>query len=190
MTPKPTVRYQNILRAIGQGLETLNVDSFDLLEASDNEFVAGGNCNRSTNSYKPKPSRKKSFLTLFSNNRKLKTTRTSVLERFNFVGLRFTRDDIELLDRKGKVLRSSENACPPNPHSIAHILRMTGVYLDYKRSRLLGLSWHQQILTLWHINTLGAEVKEEFTPPDLYDVWVHQFKKRKPIRVLKPTGSD
>ena len=112
------------------------------------------------------------------------------MERFNFVGLRFARDDIELLDRKGKALRSSENASPPNPHSIAHILRMTGVYLDYKRSRLLGLSWRHQILTLWHINAFGAEVKVELTLPDLYNVWVHQFKKRKPIRVLKPTGSD
>ncbi len=67
---------------------------------------------------------------------------------------------------------------------------MTGVYLDYMRSRLLGLSWRHQILTLWHINAFGAEVKEEFTPRDLYDLWVQQFKKRKPIRVLKPTGSD
>lgn len=190
MKPQPTVRYQQILRAIGQGLETLNVDSFDLLEASDNEFVVGGNCNRSTNSHKPKRSPKKSFLTLFCNNIKLKNTRASVLERFNFVGLRFNRDNIELLDRKGKALRSSENARPPNPHSIAHILRMTGVYLDYKRSRLLGLSWRHQILTLWHINAFGAEVKVELTLPDLYDVWVHQIKKRRPIRELKPTGSD
>ena len=91
MKPKPALSYQNILRTIGQGLENLNVNSFDLLAVSENEFVVGGNCKRAKTPRARKPSLKKSFLSLFRNNDKPKTARTSVLERFNFVGLRFTR---------------------------------------------------------------------------------------------------
>jgi hypothetical protein len=188
MKPEPTICYENILRAIGQGLENLDANSFDLLEASDNEFVVGGECNKTKTLHAPKPGHKKSFLSLFRSEDKPKTTRTSVLG-FNFVGLRFTSSDIELLDQKGKVLRSSGYSSP-NPQRLSHILRMTGTYLDYHGSRLLRLSWHQEILTLWHINRRSVEVKDLFTPLNLYDQWVHQFKKRKQLRVLKPTGSD
>jgi len=189
MKPESTVCYENILRAIGQGLEKLDVNSFDLLEASDTEFVVGGECNKTKTLHAPEPSPKKSFLSFFRSHDKPKTTRTSDLG-FNFVGLRFTGSDIELLDQKGKVLRSSGDSCPPNPQSLSHILRMTGTYLDYHGSRLSRLSWHQQILTLWHINRRNVEAKDVFTPLNLYDQWVHQFKKRKQLRVLKPTGSD
>ena len=190
MKPKPALSYQNILRTIGQGLENLNVNSFDLLAVSENEFVVGGNCKRAKTPRARKPSLKKSFLSLFRNNDKPKTARTSVLERFNFVGLRFTRQDIELLDRKGTVLRSRGNRHPPNPHSIAQMLRMTGGYLGSKGGCLLGLSWRHKILTLWHLNGLGVEVKEVYTPANLYDLWVHQLMQRKPLHGLKPTGSD
>jgi hypothetical protein len=37
---------------------------------------------------------------------------------------------------------------------------------------------------------MDIEAKDIFTPLNLYDQWVHQFKKRKQIRPLKPTGSD
>ncbi len=190
MKRKPSVRYHNILRAIGQGLENLNVNSFDLLESSENEFVVAGDCSRTKARSGFPLSPKKSFLSLFRTDDKRKTTRNSSLKRFNFVGVRFTDEEIELLDRKGKLLRSKDSSSTPNPTSIAQILRVTGGYLDYKRGRLLGLSWRDQIVTLWYINGLGAEVKEDFTPADLYDVWVRQLKKRTPLSRLKPTGSD
>jgi hypothetical protein len=190
MKLKTPVHYQNILRAIGQGLENLNVNSFDLLEASENEFVVGGDCNKTKALSARKPSPKKSFLGLFLNNDTRKTTKTSGSLSFHFSGLRFTPSDIELLDQKGKVLRSTEDSSPPNPQSLSHILRMTGTYLDHHGSRLLRLSWDRQIITLWHTNRMDIEAKDIFTPLNLYDQWVHQFKKRKQIRTLKPTGSD
>ena len=190
MNQKGSVRYQTILRAIGQGLENLNVNSFDLFESSESEFVVGGDCNETKALSGRTPRPKKSFLSLFSTHERRKIARKSSAERFNFVGLRFTDQDIEFLDRKGKLLRSRESSSPPDPSRIAQVLRGTGAYLDYKGSRLLGLSWRHQILTLWYINGFGAEVKEQFTPLNLYDVWVHELKKRTPQTQLKLTGSD
>jgi hypothetical protein len=174
MTPEPTVGYQNILRAIGQGLENLDVTSFEL-EVSGNHYVVSGKCKKANPLYAPKANLKNSFLRFFGNIDRMKTTNIPDLERFNFDGLRFVRSDIELLDRKGKVLRSSRDHRPPNPDSIAQVLRMTGAYLDLNHSQLQRLSWHDRILTLWHVNERGIEAKEEFTPVDLYDVWLHQW---------------
>lgn len=189
MKPKTPVHYQNILRAIGQGLENLAVTSFDL-EISDSDYIVSGKCKKTTPAYAPNSSFKKSFLSLILNLDKKKTIKTSGSPSFHFSGLRFTPSDIELLDQKGKVLRSREDSCPPNPQSLSHILRMAGTYLDYQGSRLLRLSWDQQTLTLWHSNRQDFEVKDVFTPLNLYDRWVHQFKQRNQVRPLKPTGSD
>jgi hypothetical protein len=174
MKPEPTVGYQNILRAIGQGLENLDVTSFEL-EVLGNHYVVSGKCKKANVLDAPKARLTKSFLRFFGNVNKMNTTDISELERFNFDGLRFTRCDIELLDRKGKVLRSSRVRRPPNPDSIAQVLRMTGAYLDLNHSQLQRLSWHDRILTLWHFNVRGIEAKEEFTSLDLYDVWLHQW---------------
>lgn len=186
MKPKATAHYQNVLRAIGQGLENLQVNSFDL-EFSDGHYIVSGNCKNSKTPVVHHRSVAKSFLSLVRNVSKKTTPNPSL--PFHFSGLCFAPRDIERLDQKGKALRSSWDGSPPNPHSVAQVLRMTGTYLDHNGS-LLRLSWRHPILTLWYVNKLGIEMREEFTPPDLYDVWVHQFKKRKPVRVLKPTGSD
>lgn len=174
MKPEPTVGYQNILRSIGQGLENLDVISFEL-EVSGSHYVVSGKCKKTNAPDAPKGSLTKTFLRLFRNVDNIKTTDISELAQFNFDGLRFVRSDIELLDRKGKVLRSSRDRRPPNPNSIAQVLRMTGAYLDFNSSQLQHLSWHDRILTLWHVNERGIEAKEEFTPLDLYDVWLHQW---------------
>lgn len=174
MKPEPTVGYQNILRAIGQGLENLDVTSFEL-EVLGNHYVVSGKCKEANMLDAPKAPLTKSFLRFFRYVNKMKTADNSELEPFNFDGLRFTRSDIELLDRKGKVLRSSRVRLPPNPASIAQVLRMTGAYLDLNHSQLQRLSWHDRILTLWHANERGIEAKEEFTSLDLYDVWLHQW---------------
>lgn len=185
MKPKPTVRYQNILRAIGQALENLNVKSFRL-EISDGHYVVSGKCRDVKPPHAPKSIIKKTFLRLVQTVGQEK----AAPEPFEFTGLRFTRRDIELLDQTGKFLRLTLDRCTPYLVSISHVLRMAGAYLDHTNGLLLKLSWRHRILTLWFINELGAHSKEEFRLPELYDVWVHQFKKRSPLRILKLTGSD
>lgn len=178
-----TILHQNTLRAIGQGLENLEVESFDL-DTLDDHYVVGGQCKKNNATPIPEPISKKSFLGFIRTVGKAKTTQTSGSQTFHFFGLRFTQADIELLDQKGRALRARVDDCTLNPHSISQVLRIGGVYLDHRESSLLKLSWRQQTLTLWHVNGLGIEAKEVFTPPDLYNLWVHQFKQR-----LKPTGT-
>jgi hypothetical protein len=189
MKSKATVNYQNVLRAIGQGLEALEVKSFDL-EVSDNHYVVRGECTKPMLSDTPKSNLKKSFLRLVLAVSKKRTARAAESPPFHFTGLRFTRTDIELLDRKGQVLQTNFETSAPNPHRLSQILRTVGAYLDQDECRLVKISWRDGFLTLWHINRHGVESKDIMSPVALYDQWVHQYKQRRPMRLLKRTGND
>jgi len=190
MKSKDTAYYQNILRAIGQGIEKLGVESFDLEISDNHDFVVSGTFRETQSASAPKPGIKKSLLSLIINAAKNNFKRKPGSTLFHFSAIRFTRSNIDLLDRAGKASRSSWDGSPLNPLGIAHVLRMAGAYLDGKGSRFSRLSWRHDALTLWHINGRGIEAKEIFTPQNLYDQSIPYFKTRKPHRQLKPTGSD
>ncbi len=190
MKSKATVNYQNVLRAIGQGLEALEVKSFDLA-VSGNHYVVGGEGNKPMTAHAPpKVSRKKSFLRLVLAVTKKRTARAAGLPPFHFTGLRFTRTDIELLERKGKVIQTNFESDAPDPHRLSQILRTVGACLDQDECRLVKLSWRDGFLKLWHVNRRGVESKDILSPLALYDQWVHQYKQRRPMRLLKRTGND
>lgn len=186
MNSKKSDNYQDTLRAIGQGIEQLGIEVFQLEASGDHDFVVSGVYRQSKNTSARKL--KKSFLSLIMDAAQNLRRGRNASTLFQFSGIRFNRSDIDILDRAGKASRSSEEGRPRNPLGIAHVLRMAGVYLDSKGSQFARLSWNRNTLTLWHISSLGVEAKEIFTPHNLYDYWVHYIKTRKPHRVLKPAG--
>ena len=189
MKLQDTVNYQNVLRAIGQGLETLDVNSFDL-EVSDDHFVVCGEGKKHGTADASKSSLKKSFLSLVLHVTKKKTAQTGRSRPFHFSGLTFTQHDIDLLERKAKQLQTNFESSAPNPHRLSQILRTVGAYLDQDGCHLVKLSWRNSIFTLWYINRHGVESKDILSPMALYDQWVHQYKNRKPVRLMKRTGND
>jgi len=190
MKPKHSADYQSVLRAIGQGIEKLGVESVDLKNSRNHEFVVSGIYKETAGTPTLEPRVKTSFLRLIINAAKNNAKRKPGPALFQFTGIRFTQDNIDLLDRAGKASRLRTDGNPQNPLGIAHVLRMAGAYLDHKRSRFSRLFWHHGRLTLWHINERGGEAKEIFTPENLYDNWIHHFKARKTHDALKRTGSD
>lgn len=187
MNQQKSPNYEVVLRVIGQALENLGAIAFEL-EISEGEFVAGGE------SQKPRPisnkTRKKLFLKLIQSVVAIKCNHSPASLTFHFSGLRFNQTDIDQLNRKAKFLRSTAENRTFNPYSMPHILRMTGAYLDHTGFGLKKLSWRYPTLTLWHTNRRGVNVIKEFTLADMYDIWVHQFKKREPTAPLKLTGTD
>jgi hypothetical protein len=179
-----TVRYENTLRVIGQNLESLQIESFEL-DTSDDRYVVSGEYQRTKATPTPEPLSTKSFLGFIRYAGKKKPAQTTDPQISHFSGLSFTEADIELSDQKSKMLRAKFDDCTLNPQSISQVLRTVGADLDHRNNRLIKLSWRHQTLTLWHFNRLGVEVKEMFMPADLYNLWVHQFKKR-----LKSTGTN
>jgi len=180
--------YQTVLRAIGQGIEKLNVASFELETTDNQEYLVSGVYREGQRTGKPK--KKSSLLSLIVNEAHIATRQNTEGTLFRFAGVRFSRSNIDLLDRAGKASRWNWDGNPLNPLGISQVLRIAGAYLDSKHIRFSRLSWHHQTLTLWHLNALGSEVKEVFTSANLYDHWVRRFKARRPAGLLKPTGSD
>src|SRR5262245_48043061 len=100
MKPKPTAQYQNVLRAIGQGLEILEVKSFEL-EVSDGYYLASGKCKNIKARVVHQRSLEKSFLSLIRKVERKKTTKTSAFP-FNFQELRLLRTISSFYNAKGK----------------------------------------------------------------------------------------
>ncbi len=188
--------YRRSLRAIGQGLEALCVEQFEL-EAGNYHYVVHGQCKRPVKTETPsKPNLLKDALHFLRRHSKTHSaTRTPVrkeLSSFEFTGLRLTGKDIIRFERQGKSL-SSNAVGTLDPRSVSQTLRLAGAYLDHKKCRLLKLSWQNQSLTLWRRDGFGVESKETFTPANLYDLWVHQYKQRRTIHgdpVLRRAGND
>jgi len=192
---KTANNYQKTLRAIGQGLETLRVEKIEI-EAGDDHYLINGYCSRPKSVDAPKQSLfKEAFLYLRGRSKTHFTARTpqkEALSSFEFNGLRITQKDIDEFERKGKEL-SANSKDGLDPNSASQVLRLVGAYLDYRKSALLKLSWRNQTVTLWRKDGLGVESKEIFTPANLYDLWVHRYKQRKPnhsTQTMKKTGSD
>src|SRR5262245_15663879 len=132
MEPQANISYEDTLRAIGQGLENLKAVAFEL-EYSEGEFVVSGECLRTATT---KPIRKKSSLSLIQNIGAKRPAQKPRSGTFHFSRLRFNHSDIDLLNRKGRALRSALDNRTPDPYSLSDALRMTGAYLDSTESHL------------------------------------------------------
>jgi hypothetical protein len=169
MKSNNTLDYQNTLRAIGQGIEKLGVESFDLETADNQVFIVSGIYREAKEAGAPNGGPKKSILTRIFNAAKDNYRQITGPRVFRFSGIRFTQSDIELLDRAGKASRSSWGGRPmKSPTSISYVLRAAGSFLDRRGSRFLRLSWRHDTLTVWHIEETGAEAQEIFSLQKLY----------------------
>ena len=189
MNAQHTINYQSVLRAIGQGLETLKAKCVEL-EVSDGQFVVSGQGETQTTRDASKSNLKKGFLSLVFSGANKRTAQQKRCKPFHFSGITFGPTDIEFLEWKGNLSQTNHESCPPTPHKLSQILRTVGYYLDRDECTLRKLSWRNGVLTLWRTNTRGVESKEILSPEALYDHWVHQYKKRKPTSRLKRTGND
>ena len=163
-------RHETDLRVIGQALETLGIDSFDLVLADDNFVIHGG---PESPPPRKKPSAKPRLQLFRLKREKVKSQRT----HFYISGMRFCDSDVLRLNHQAKNIRSSAEQCP-DTRSLSHGLRMIGAHIDTKGGTLLRVVRQNQLFTVWYKGALGRESKETFTQTNLYDLWVHLYKKR------------
>ena len=168
--------YEITLRAIGQALEALGVESFELVLDGGGFVVYGGS---DTDSFRRRSSPPK--FRLFRPKAETKSRRG-----FFISGMRFRPADIKRLDVQGKNARSNTERSP-NTNSLAHGLRMIGADIDNTGLNLLAIAGCKGSFTVWHKTHSGMERKEIFTGANLYDLWVHLYKKRR--TELRRTGT-
>jgi len=180
-TPANTTSYEHILLSIGVGLEALGVQTFEL-KIDDNKYIVEGESETKKIETIDKPSASRNVAWNFWSHLKSQLAPRMPPKKFPFVflGMQFTPNDIERLERQGQALGSLWEDVP-DFRRLPHILRTVGAYVDHKSGRLLRVSKHVQTVTLCYKDFSGREHGEEFTHANLYDFWVKVYlRKREP----------
>jgi hypothetical protein len=174
---KTTIQYEHILRAIGQGLEALAVEAFGLEVASET-FLINGTARESGSA--KRGAFRKAFLDICQMSTKAMRSETLTGRHgtsSRLVRLQFTQHDIDKLEKDGQALRSNWNGSPL-AHSLPQLLRTVGWYVDNKQGQLQKITKGDS-LRVSYIESTGKEKSEIFTLLQLYDMWVHLYKRRK-----------
>jgi hypothetical protein len=174
--------YEHILRAIGQGLESLSLEAFDL-EVAGNAFSIRGIPTRKKSEKLPVTKLqafKKAFLDIckMSTAAQSATPAVKVPAPSRLLRLDFTQADIDKLEREGQALRSDWERSPLS-HSLPQVLRTVGWYVDHKKCQLQKISKTGETLRVSYTGSLGTQKLETLTLVEIYDMWVHLYKQRK-----------
>jgi hypothetical protein len=175
--------YEHILRAIGQGLESLSLEAFDLEVANDTFSIQGTPTRKE--SEKPTVAKlhafKKAFLGICHTPKRPAPSATPAVQvsgSSRTLRLQFTQADIDKLERDGQALRSDWERSPLS-HSLPQVLRTVGWYVDRKKGQLQKISKSGDTLSVSYTGSLGTQKIETLTLLQIYDMWVHLYKQRK-----------
>lgn len=165
--------YAQILRTIGQMLEALEIQSFELrIEAGD--FMVSSD--------EPRQRRKSpraSSLRVFWQRLCGKKTGSKFSNKpsSGVLELHYTAADITRADSEGRSKREAAVRAP-EPHSLSQILRAVGGFVDQQGGQLLTVRKQNQTVDFEYKSRLKTNVCKQYTVAGLYDYWVKMYLKR------------
>jgi hypothetical protein len=173
--------YARHLRVIGQDLEGLRLEAFNLECTGDAYLVwsrpgDGGlernplsrlSKNRLQKLWKNK-SRTRSYA-----QEELVTLPSSVRAK----RYRYSLSDIERMEQQNRSRRYPKPAVTDG-HSLSQLLRTVGAIVGQKNERLLGISWQDFSVSVVLETTQGQREIDVFRPDNLYDLWVRMYLRR------------
>jgi hypothetical protein len=175
--------YAQPLRAIGQALEVLNMQDFEMepvgsdfyirgiLPSTTNRVLLGRGCSaqelRAIWGALPGEGNESPDRQAWNN--------LSLLS--SGVELCYTAQDIERLEENGRARRGQAQTSA-DAYSLSQIMRSIGAYLNQKRARLCKLSREVDCVVVEYETSLGSRMKETLAIKDLYDLWVRMYLQR------------
>jgi hypothetical protein len=170
------------LRAVGQGLESLDVEDFDL-QAEGAGYFALGMAHAQAKTADAASSPQSGLKDKLQNAWYSLTSRVDNADQAakapsNVLRILFTPEGILRLECEGISKRSDDSVGIPNLKKLAQILRMVGEYLDTKSGRLLKASKRQDRISFEYETASGQPIKEEWKLSQLYDSWVKVSSQR------------
>ncbi|HEV8722216.1 MAG TPA: hypothetical protein VGW77_16470 [Candidatus Binatia bacterium] len=174
--------YAQLLRAIGQALETLNIQSFEMEPVGGDFFIRGNVLSTSAELLDSQLISDKLRRAIWGklphesggNGKDTDATSPTV---HSPVELLYGVKDIERLEEEGRSKRLNPQGTA-NPSSLSQVLRCIGAYLNQKRARLLKLSREAESVAVEYETSLGTTIKEILSLSDLYDLWVRMYLQR------------
>jgi hypothetical protein len=167
------MNYSRILRVIGQRLEPLRPETY--------EVVSYGNCYlvRCRVKEEEKVRGLAAFLRLWreqENPNILKNLKEGTSMHVEFL---YSMEELNCQDEERKEPRRDPNAMP-DPYSLSNTLRAVGEFLDLKPDvKLLFASNHGQEVVILYETKGGIRNLEEYPISTLYDLSVKKYVKRK-----------
>lgn len=173
--------YAQVLRAIGQALETLKLQSFEV-EPVGEDFSVRGNIALSGEAIGEGQVSRNQLRTIWGDMPDPKKVareppRFGATSASTTVELRYTIRDVERLEYEGQSRRTDATRVA-DAASLSQTLRSLGAYLNQKRARLLKITREGEAVFLEYETSLGSQMKESFALSDLYDLWVRMYLQR------------
>ena len=157
-----SLSYAQSLRVVGQDLDALGVDSFELAKCGDDYIVWPAEFTR-------KPSAEKGFLSKIT--QKILGQDDSDSEIPNRIN--FTPSDIIWADTQ-RQLKRKKSGSPSDLRDLSFVLRVLGDYLDRQKASQFTISYWPK-----HSIMISYDQKQErFTSENLYDFGIHMYLRR------------
>jgi hypothetical protein len=175
----PSTSLGQELRAVGQGLESLDIEDFDLRAEGEGYFALAV---PRTAASAPAPT-SAGLKQAFQNAWRSFTgqiDKTDADTKITSVALRvlFTPEGILRLEREGKAKRNEDSAGVPNLSKLAQILRMVGEYVEAKSGRLLKVRKRRDRISFEYEIASNKRVTEEWNLVQLYEFWLKASDRR------------
>jgi hypothetical protein len=168
--------YAQPLRAIGQALEILKIQGFEM-EMAGEDFLVRGNV----------PLAHRKLPIGLCSAEQLRMIWGSLPPRMAAFGsqpanlsrmeLRYTAADVERLDEEGRA-RRGQSQTVGDAWSLSQILRSLGAYLNQKQARLSKITRESDEICVEYETSVGTKMKETLAIKDLYDLWVRMYLQR------------
>src|SRR5678815_2680157 len=175
------MNYSRILRVVGQKLEPLRPETYEVVYYGNCYLVR---CRVKEDSQGKKEEEKKvrglvAFLRLWREPENL-TIRENPNEGTSMnVEFLYSLEELNQEDEEHKEPRRDPNAMP-DPYSLSNTLRAVGAFLDRKPDiKLLFASNHGQEIVILYETKGGVRNLEEYPISTLYEFWVKEYIKRK-----------
>jgi len=165
--------YAQTLRLIGQDLEELPIETFEL-EVDKSVFILRGEIVVSET--EPKSSAPQPQTGFFPGLWKSKPIFSQPCLQIQAIERCYTAADLERFAKEGRSHSSDEK---PDFYKPGEFLRAIGSYLDAKRGRLLKLCKDGQQVTLHYETAHGEKRTEPQSMASFYDLYIHIRKQRR-----------
>jgi hypothetical protein len=173
------IDYAQPLRAIGQALEVLKMESFEL-EPDGDDFVVRGRVTARDTGLDPQTSESRN---LRFNRETERSSHVSEVEAVttpatvNQLDLCYTLKDVGRLEQDGQARRGEATAAA-EMSGLSHLLRTIGAYLEEKPARLVRIAKHAESVTVVYETLSGVRFEEKLDRATLRDWETQTFIKR------------
>lgn len=156
--PGPSLSYAQLLRAIGQAVDAVGLNCFELYNIGAEYILV------------PKRSAPTKIIALATKlwGRSLDSSKRRLLDLGR---LPITTSDIDRLDREGRSRRGRAYRTA----NLSLSLRTLGYYLDEKQAVTFSISWSPEFVIVQYQTPNGNHVLQDFTTQSLYDRGVHEL---------------